>query len=680
MTSAVRFYDFVGLELEYIDKIFADFSLENTFESGTSFSSVAHTFSLHDIEDRRTVLFLSLSQMSDFFRAVPFDLRKKIDLILVAWPEELLLYGDYTELFEKYGFFEVLEQPIKVTSFSMLLKKLELHWKNHTPLQASARQELHELKTIHEISLKLSGHREIRALLKMVRDICEEVTGADSVCVYLVVEREGIGYNKENYLENKQLQYEPDAKNSAAVFSESHETFESDSQIGYAAISLKTVPGYVAMSQQVLHIKDAYHLPHSTTYTINKSFESEHDYRTKSMLVVPIISRSEDKHTIGVVQLANKKINANDTLTASGDIEAKVTEFTDRDERLVQAVALHAGICLQSLKLYNNEQKLLEGFIKASVKAIESRDPTTSGHSSRVAQLVVEFAKAVSSSPEWAFRNVKYTPRDIKEIEYAALLHDFGKIGVRESVLVKANKLHPNELSSLLGRYRVIMKAIELRFAQKKFGLVIRLGKKRAMPILQELDKDCQKYLEETKQNLQIILTANAATHNGAELSDELENIKSKIFYFNESEEYEYLTDSEYKQLTLKSGTLSRDERDEIQMHVSHSFDFLRNIPWTDDLKQIPLIAYAHHERNDGSGYPNGLVDSAIPIPSKMMAIADIFDALTSPERPYKKGMSTQVALNILQSEADNNKIDPKLFNIFLEKKIYEVLFNNEKT
>jgi len=678
MKSAAAFFDFVGLEIEHIDQILAAFPLENTFERAVELDLILHALLQEEDKARETVLFLSLSHIPAFSSSVKLELRAKVTPILVAWPEELELYGNYPELIEKYDFFEILEQPVKQTTFSLLLKKLERHWKKQETLQLHALQELEELKALRDINHKLAGHTEIIPLLKMARQLCQEVTNADAVCIYLVIEREGIGYNKENYLDNKQLHYEPDRKNCAAISSSQSNAINDGWNLGYAPILLTTIPGYVTITQKVLRIKDAYNLSYAAPYDIDKLSDAEHDYRTKSMLVVPITSRGDEKQTLGVIQLVNKKINPKDELNADADMESMVVDFSNKDERLVKTIALHAGICYQSLILYNNEQKLLEGFIKASVKAIESRDPTTSGHSSRVARLVVAFAKAVSNSSAKAFRHVKYTPRDLKEIEYAALLHDFGKIGVRESVLVKANKLHPSELTSLLGRYKVMLKAIQLRFTQKKLGVIARLGKKRATPILREIDKNCHRHLEETLQNLQTIFAANAASHNGADLSAELERIKSKVFYSNESEEYEYLTDEEYKQLTLKTGTLSQDERNEIQQHVSHSFDFLRNIPWTDDLKQIPLIVYAHHERNDGSGYPNGLVESTIPIPSKMMAIADIFDALTSPERPYKKAMSIQVALNMLENDAKNNKIDLALFTIFREEKIYEAILDDK--
>ncbi len=662
--SIIKLIDFAGLDVEFLNPSIKAFNQTFSYERATDATDFLGK-ELYAKEKYPLTFLINLAQLELFYKVLPKAIKTNSLTVIFAWAEELELYGEFTELLDTHQIFDILHHPIPKSSFRLLLKKISRHFnqENITPSYPDSKSdELNEFKAMHDISIKLSGYTDTDSLFKMVKLLAFEYTQAEHFCMYQVVEREGIGFNKYNYLENKQLQYS--LEDAACISSQNNNVKETDDnqRYGLIPITLKNIPGYVTITQKSLLIEDFSHLSNNVPYNDHLLYARHLTFQWETMLTIPMIVRNGSDHTIAVMQLVNKKPGAT------------TTTFTYRDMRIMEHIALHAGISFHAIKLYKNIETLFEGFIRASVKAIESRDPSTSGHSERVATLTVKLARAVSECNHAPFKGVSFSESDLKEIKYAALLHDFGKIGVRESVLIKANKLHPSELSELSARYKMLKKSILLKYSQKKIGLIQRLGKKRASQFIQKLEYDCNNELEEVEEYLKLIFKANQSPKMSTKMFNALKKLTSKVFYFNESEHYAYLTKYEFSQLALNEGTLNPDERSEIERHVSHTFDFLRNIPWTDEFKQVPLIAYAHHERLDGSGYPNRLLGESIPLPSKMMSIADVFDALTTSERPYKQALVVDVALSILDEEARKNKLDKNLVNLFKTNKIYNYI------
>jgi HD-GYP domain-containing protein (c-di-GMP phosphodiesterase class II) len=393
-------------------------------------------------------------------------------------------------------------------------------------------------------------------------------------------------------------------------------------------------------------------------------------YRTRSMLVLPM--RNRDGETLGILQLINRKRSARIRLESAEAVSAAVIPFDSACEELLLSLASQAAVALENNLLYKSIQGLFEGFVNASVTAIESRDPTTSGHSSRVADLTVGLASLVDGLGSGPFADVRFTPDQLREIRYASLLHDFGKVGVREEVLIKAKKLYPHTLELLKSRFAFIQVSIENRHLRKQLDHVLTHGVAHFHSCRHAMDEACSRETDLLGVALATILQANEPTVLEEGRFHEILEIATRTYLDASGDERPWLSPQEVAQLSIRRGTLDALERREIESHVTHTFRFLKQIPWTRDLAGVPLIAESHHEKLNGSGYPHGLLGDAIPIQSRMMAIADIFDALTASDRPYKKAVPLERALDILGHEARDGHIDRRLLDLFIEGRIFE--------
>lgn len=350
--------------------------------------------------------------------------------------------------------------------------------------------------------------------------------------------------------------------------------------------------------------------------------------------------------------------------------------FTSREQKLFSAISSVAAMAINGALLFSDIRELFDGFISASVSAVEARDPTTAGHSERVALLTVELAKKVDASQLPIFRNINFTPEQILEMRYAALLHDFGKIGVRESVLLKETKLSSEQMQMIRDRFDYIRERKTRESVERKLQILLDRGKEGYLqPAVAEDEKLAAEItqLEEIWGFLQVINDPRVVVTELPEL-EKISCLADKLYSDPRGSCNHYLTPFEFSNLKTLRGSLSDDERREIELHVTHSFNFLSKIPWTGTFPQITEIVHTHHEKLDGSGYPGKLHDDEIPIQAKIMAVADIFDALTASDRPYKKAVSVQKAIFILETEAKQGKLEPHLVQIFRDDEVHSVL------
>jgi HD-GYP domain-containing protein (c-di-GMP phosphodiesterase class II) len=433
--------------------------------------------------------------------------------------------------------------------------------------------------------------------------------------------------------------------------------------------SKKMISGYVALTGAVLNIPDAYRIPADREFEFNPDIDKSTGYHTKSMLTVPM--KDHKGEILGVVQLLNCKTDSAARIKSAEDADRYVVPFSPDIEPVVLSLASQAAVSLENNKLYQDIEKLFEGFVKASVTAIESRDPTTSGHSTRVAGYTVGLAKAVMRAGTGAYKNVSFTAEHMKEIRYASLLHDFGKVGVRENVLVKAEKLYPEQHEVVRWRLRYIRQARIFTLMKERLDSALADGRDGYLRIKEEIDRRESEYLAEIDRYLEVIKTANIPTVLYAEPSPILEEIQTKTFVDGE-DIIPYLTVDECKKLQISQGSLDKEERDKINDHVSHTYKFLQTIPWTKEMHDIPVIAWGHHEKLDGKGYPRGIGGEEIRVQTRMMTVSDIYDALTASDRPYKKAVPPQEALDILNFDVKGKKLDADLVKIFIEAKIWE--------
>jgi HD-GYP domain-containing protein (c-di-GMP phosphodiesterase class II) len=407
------------------------------------------------------------------------------------------------------------------------------------------------------------------------------------------------------------------------------------------------IAGTVAQTGEVINIRDAY-----ADDRFNRSFDDQTGYRTRTILCVPM--RDTHGEITGVIQALNATDGA----------------FDDEDEELLLALGGQASGAIENAVLHEEINRLFEGFVSAAVVAIESRDPTTAGHSGRVASLTVGLAQAVEKISKGPYAGTKFTTDDIIEIRYASLLHDFGKVGVREPVLVKAEKLYPHEMDMLRSRFDVARKDRQLESYKRRLQLLKERGDAAYAEIQAEEDERMGKELAQLDEILDFVVNCNKPTVLAQGGFERLADVGRMDFSDGKSQPQKLLSPAEVSILSIPRGSLSPVERREIESHVTHTFRFLSQIPWTRALRRVPEIAYAHHEKLDGKGYPRAIPEKQIPTQSKMMAISDIYDALTASDRPYKKAVPHALALDILKKEADGGQLDRELFQVFIEAEV----------
>jgi HD-GYP domain-containing protein (c-di-GMP phosphodiesterase class II) len=512
------------------------------------------------------------------------------------------------------------------------------------------RRYRYELGELIHIARAMTTVRDVDKLLGVILEKSRFVTGADAGSIY-IVEPHPTEPGKP-VLRFKLTQ------NESVTF---------DSREFTMPVSDRSIAGAAALQKRPLNIPDVYDLPEGSTFHFDPSFDGRIGYLTRSMLTVPLISQRDE--VIGVIQLINKKRDPSQKLATKGDVDAQVVPFDERSEELLSMLAAQAGVSLETAILYEDIRKLFEGFVKASVEAIESRDPTTSGHSRRVADLTVSLAKVVDGLTTGPYSAASFTPEDLRELEYASLLHDFGKIGVREKVLVKAKKLYDERLELVRARFDYVARTVEAEVLGRKVR-ALESGATREQ--LEALDRELVQRRADLDGAWEAVCTANEPTILSSGDFARIEAISHETYVDLRGDVRALLEDEEVTCLKVSKGSLTPQEFDEIRSHVSHTFRFLSRIPWGKSLQRVPIIAGAHHERLNGTGYPNRLRSEEIPLQSKMMSVADIYDALTASDRPYKKAVPVERALDILDYSVKDGHLDTDLVRIFKEARVWE--------
>jgi HD-GYP domain-containing protein (c-di-GMP phosphodiesterase class II) len=489
------------------------------------------------------------------------------------------------------------------------------------------------MERLHEVGRALVSEQNLDRLLDLILTKARELLKAEAGSIYLLT---GEGDRRELLFAHTQ---------NAKVRLPFHRIV--------MPVSGKTLAGFVALTRESLNIQDVYQIPEEAPYQFNDSFDRQAGYRTASVLVVPM--QDTEGQVLGILQLLNRV----DEATGGAGI------FSEEDQNLAQSLAGQAAVAVKNAQLREEIEQLFEGFVAASVTAIEARDPVTSGHSGRVADLTVGLAEAVNATPNGTYGDLLFNDRQLREIRYASLLHDFGKVGVREQVLVKAKKLDPSQLEIILQRLR----QRELEEALDLLSEAWRSGERFEGARWDQVVQDRQAVSERL---MHLVRQSNEPTVLPQEVADGLGLLENLSYTHWSGERRDLVEPESLASLRIRKGSLSEAERLEIESHVSHTFRFLERIPWTRDLSGVPEIAYAHHERLSGRGYPRQLGAGEIPVQSRAMAIADVFDALTARDRPYKGAVPLDRSLSILQEEAREGALDRPLLDLFIEARVFE--------
>ncbi len=513
-----------------------------------------------------------------------------------------------------------------------------------------------------EVGQALSGSHNLAELLQMILASSRQITCSDAGSVYLV--------DRSNFAPDLVFKVAQNDSLPITSFQESR-----------ISLTTQSLAGYVASTGESLNITDAYSLDASLPYRIDPSFDRDFGYRTVSVLVLPM--KNQEGETIGVLQLINRKQQPDIKISQANGITA-TQSYSTWEEQIITALASQAAISIERNHLQESIENLFAGFIRAAVQVIESRDPPTAGHSERVADLTVSLAQAAHHATAGSLGSILFTDRQLQEIRYASLLHDFGKVGVPEAILGKERKLYPAQLQSIEQRLSILQSQWQLGCAQAKFQMGIPHQANDCPHCHQQqlLDMELQAKLDRLHQHWELVKRLDNPQVNFVPgLLDSIESISHDLQELSQWQYVDFqghfrpvLTATEIDQLMIPRGSLTLAERKQIEAHVVHTYDFLKQIPWTKNLQNVPEIAGAHHEKLNGSGYPRGLKAAEIPIQSQMMAIADIYDALTANDRPYKPKFSIDRSLSILRQEAESHKINADLLDLFEQQQIYRVV------
>ncbi|MEZ7891895.1 MAG: GAF domain-containing protein [Candidatus Wallbacteria bacterium] len=474
-----------------------------------------------------------------------------------------------------------------------------------------------------KIAVSLSKEKDLKTLMNLITNEAMQLTKATRGTLYLV-----------DHEKQKLLFYVTDQHHFNEIT---------------IPLNPESIAGYVGVTGETLLISDVYELSPDLPYKFNKSFDQRTGFRTQSMLVVPLHSHKNE--ILGILQLINKEENE------------VIKPFSTHDQQVLQAVGSQAAVSIENALLYKEIENLFDSFVKYSATAIDERDPCTGGHSRRVAMYSVGLATALDI----------FTPGQLKEIKYASWLHDIGKIGVKEAVLNKANKLTDIQMSLIKYRFTLISERMEKDVYSQLLEMIELKADNDDYATIKNLKESISSFKKEIEDDYNFIAQINLPGFMTDDKIKRLEAINAKKYIDKNGQQIDYLNKDEYDNLMVIRGNLTNRERIEMESHVSKTFEILKQIPFTRELKNVPEIAGKHHEKLDGSGYPNNILAPNIPTQVRIITIADIYDALVSQDRPYKKALPQDVALKILREEAEVGKLDKSILDVFINKGIYKM-------
>jgi HD-GYP domain-containing protein (c-di-GMP phosphodiesterase class II) len=512
-----------------------------------------------------------------------------------------------------------------------------------------------ELAELTRIGVALSTERSLITLLEMILTQARRIAACDAGSLYLVD------------------RHDADAPASTLRFklAQNHSLPQLPFRESTIPIDERSLAGYVAATGRSLVLADAYEMDPGVPYAFNRSFDERYGYRSRSMLVLPM--RTHRAEVIGVLQLINRKRHPDVRLAGPDVVDREVLPFDARAVALVEALASQAAVAIENSRLYEDIERLFEGFVTASVTAIESRDPTTSGHSFRVTEYTMGLAEAVNAGlgvGPYAAR--RFAAEELRELRYACLLHDFGKVAVREAVLTKEKKLYPAALEAVRARLALLIQQAEIDYERERADYLLEHGPARYAEIEATLAAARRDRVDQLRRGIDAIVRANEPSVLPKDVIADLETLADIHYVDAAGIERPLLTEDEVRFLSIRRGNLDERERREIESHVTHSYRFLERIPWTRELRHIPDIVWGHHEKLNGRGYPRGVTADRLAVQTRMMTIADIFDALTASDRPYKRAVPPERAIGILREEVGDGAVDGDLLETFVAGRVWE--------
>ena len=511
-----------------------------------------------------------------------------------------------------------------------------------------------QISNLAQIGLALSKERDMSKLLEMILLEAKRISNSDGGTLYMMTD-------------DKRLKFEIMMTDSLNF----HMGGTSGEDIPFYPVKLfddegepnnSMVAAYVGISGETVNIQDAYKAE-GFDFSGTKMFDEKTGYHSKSFLTVPL--KNHEDEIIGVLQLLNAQTNKS----------KKIIEFSSEIQGKVEALASQAAVAITNKNLIKDLENLFESFIKLIASAIDAKSPYTGGHCERVPEITMLLADAVQKTKSGPFADFKLSDQEMYELKIAAWLHDCGKVATPEFVVDKSTKLETiyDRINEVETRFAVLQRDHEIKKLKKEL-LIERdesLSHKEKKKKMDTLKKDYRKTIRKIKNDLSFVQESNVG---GEFMSDDKKQRIHEIAQYRwkpNGKMQNFLSEDEIYNLTIPRGTLTPEERQVINDHIVVTINMLDELPYPKHLKNIPEFAGGHHEKLDGTGYPKGLTKEEMSIQARIMAIADIFEALTARDRPYKKGKTLSQAMRILGFMKDDAHIDVDLFDIFVKQKIY---------
>jgi HD-GYP domain-containing protein (c-di-GMP phosphodiesterase class II) len=496
------------------------------------------------------------------------------------------------------------------------------------------------LRRMTQIGVALSAEKDIDRLLERILMEARTITHADGGTLYLMSD-------SEKELQFAFIQNESMGMNMGGTGGKI--TWQPIPMTGADGLpNHSNVSAHVAITQNAVNIEDVYHAP-GFNFDGPRAFDQKTGYRTQSMLVVPM--RNHDNDIIGVVQL----INAKDPKTG------RVIPFSGKAQELAWSLASQAAVALTNNLLILELQNLLDAFIQTIAIAIDEKSPYTGGHVRRVADLTMTIAEKINQTSEGYFAGISFSDDQMRELRMAAWLHDVGKITTPESVVDKSTKLEKvhDRIEEVKTRFELLKREYQLIICQAQ----------NKPDVLSPADAERElKTLDEEFEFLRQLNYGSEFTQD--KMIERIRQIAKRQWHSG-TQTMPLLTENEIYNLSIRRGTLNDEERDIINNHAAVTYKMLTSLPFPRKLKKIAEYAAAHHEKLDGSGYPLGLKGDQLSLQSRIIALADIFEALTAKDRPYKKGKTLGEALKIMEMMVQDHHLDKNLYDLFIQAKIY---------
>ena len=515
------------------------------------------------------------------------------------------------------------------------------------------------IKQLAEIGLALSAEKNISKLLEMIVDEARDLSNADAGTLYIVDDDKM--HLCFEIMQNDTMKTRMGGTSGIEI------TLPKVPLYINGQPNHSNVSSYTALTGEIVNIPDVYEAE-GFDFTGPRKYDSTTGYRSKSMLVIPM--KNHENEIIGVLQL----LNAKDIKT--GEVVSFFTEYVN----LVASLASQAAVALTNTQLIQDLKNLFYSFIKSIATAIDEKSPYTGGHIKRVVFLTMMLAEEINKAADGPFKNVYFNEDEMEELRLAAWMHDVGKITTPEYVVDKSTKLQTisDRISLIETRFYLIAKLIENKYLNQKIKVL-----KNGENIKTEIKRIDQKLGDEIGllyNELDFIKTCNNPEESMDD--DKIKKIKSiaEKTYLLDNKKHYYLTEDEVKNLCIRKGSLTKEERKIIENHAAMTLKILKQLPFPRKLANVPEYAAAHHEKLDGSGYPRGLTEKEMPFQSRIMAVADIFEALTAKDRPYKKAMKLSQAVKIMGFMKKDKHIDPDIYDLFINNHLFYDYAKKEMT